>query len=146
MGAAAEELVAVLRVGGGVALFLQLVVLHAVGGQVGFEVLQPFGRFVLLRGVQLVAAEVGVVVDRAREGGQRAGDLAQLAGREGAGAGGEGVEVAADGGGLFEGRVEEGVLWRVWLVGVVEGGFGGWLAIVVGLRRGAFLLFGGEVV
>ena len=69
MGSAAEEFVAVFLVGGCVAFFLQLLKLGAVGGEVGFEVLEAGGGFLLFGGVELVAGEGGVVIDRTGEGG-----------------------------------------------------------------------------
>jgi hypothetical protein len=69
VGSAAEEFVAVFLVGGCVAFFFQLFELGAVGGEVGFEVLETGGGFFLFGGVELVAGEGGVVVDCAGEGG-----------------------------------------------------------------------------
>lgn len=60
--AAAQQLVAVFLMGGCVALFLQLVELGAIGGEVGAEVFQAVSGFFLLGGVELVAGEGGVVV------------------------------------------------------------------------------------
>ena len=76
MRPSAEQFVAVLDVEGGVTLFFQLLELRAVGGEVGAEVCQAFGRFGLFGAVQLVAGEGGVVVEGAGEGGKGAADLA----------------------------------------------------------------------
>ena len=68
---------------------------------------------------------LGVGVEGAGEEGEGGGDLAleggglgrrERRGESGCGwggkRGGEGIEVAAEGGGLFEGGVEGGVLWK----------------------------------
>jgi hypothetical protein len=51
---AAEQFVAVLDVGGGRALFFQLVELRAITAQIVAEVLEPFGGLFFFGGVELV--------------------------------------------------------------------------------------------
>lgn len=110
MWTAAEELGAVYGGYRFVAGGFEGVELGTVGGQVGAEGLDALGRFVCLGGVELVLGEIGILVYGAREGGKGGGDLA-LEGWRGSGRrGSEGIEIFPDGGGLFEGGVEDGVL------------------------------------
>ena len=62
MRSSAEEFVPVVDVGCGVAFFLELVELRAVGGEVCAEILEAVGGFLFLCSVQLVLGKRGVVV------------------------------------------------------------------------------------
>lgn len=127
VGPAAEQLGAVLGVVGLVAGGLQGLEVAAVLGQLGAEVADALVGFLLLRRVELLLGERGVLVDGLLEGGEGRGEGAQRRGGEGVGGGGgagggrgvggdcEGLraecrEVFADGGALFESAVEGCVL------------------------------------
>ena len=70
MWAAAEKFVLVVGVDADFALFLELVELDTVGGEIGAKVLQTVRGFVFLLLVEFVAREILVVVESAGEGGE----------------------------------------------------------------------------
>lgn len=119
-GSSPQQLGAVLGVRGLVARGFEGVHLCAEVGELGAEVAYPLVGLFLLGRVQLLLGEAVVLVDGAGEGGQRGGEGAEGGGGEEGRRGrvgevgrGEVGELFADGGALFESRVELCVLGRL---------------------------------